>query len=448
MKKLSNGIVATLIILFICAQFVQLSVITLFYTILTAITILISLFFSKGLPKIFGIIMTVIGSIIMIYQQHPLDGWTEALTKNLPLICLIIIVPILGTPIELGKYHQQIAGFTVRFRQKPQFLYLFISGLFWLIAPITNVGSIYIIDAMLEKLNLPNALLGRVYVRGITAVHTWSPYFASVFLVVYSLQIPIYQYLPYGLILSFFQVLTAYLIFRYIEMYHVDFNSVHYDAQQNNKKLIELFLAIVFITGFIFILEPVIDINVSALISLIVLSCALVWAVYLRYTKYFLKELNKYLFTIFPNRANEINLLLSAGFFGVVLSDTPISGYINDMWKGLASISIFVLILTTIIIISILSFIGVHQIVTISMVVATVSYDDLGIHVIIMAMMLLSAWAVSTTLSPVSPIMPIVSGLLKENIYKIIVRWNLLYAITLTLIHTVIIYFTHLLWFS
>src|SRR5699024_134212 len=117
-------------------------------------------------------------------------------------------------PIGLGNYHQQIAGFTARFQDKPQFLYLFISGLFSLIAPITNVGSIFIIDARWEKLKLPNGLLGRVYVRGITSVHTWSPYFASVFLVVYSLQIPIYQYLPYGLLLSFFQVLTAFLIFK------------------------------------------------------------------------------------------------------------------------------------------------------------------------------------------------------------------------------------------
>src|SRR5699024_2169688 len=105
--------------------------------------------------------------------------------KNLPFICRIVDVTVLSILIEVRYYHQQIAGFTARFQDKPQFLYLFISGLFSLIAPITNVGSIFIIDAMLEKLKLPNALLGRVYVRGITSVHTWSPYFASVFLVVY-----------------------------------------------------------------------------------------------------------------------------------------------------------------------------------------------------------------------------------------------------------------------
>src|SRR5699024_8673728 len=102
--------------------------------------------------------------------------------------------------------------------------------------------------------------------------------------------------------------------------------------------------------------------------------------------------------------------------------------------------SVLLLIFMTIVIVSFLSFIGVHQIVTISTIVATVSYDDLGIHVITMAMMLLSAWAVSTSLSPVSPIMSIVSGLLKVNVYKIIVCWKLCYAVVIYIVYTVIIY--------
>src|SRR5699024_6399451 len=167
--------------------------------------------------------MVVFGSIILLYQQQPFDVWVNAFVKNLPLICLIIIVPILGIPIRYGNYNSQLINYILHFQQKPQFLYLVISGLFSLISPITNVGSLYIVHSMLKKLELPNPFLGRVYIRRFTSVHTWSPYFASVFLIVYSLQIPIYKFLPYGLLLSFFQVLTAFLIFRYIEMHYIKF---------------------------------------------------------------------------------------------------------------------------------------------------------------------------------------------------------------------------------
>ncbi|HLR51399.1 MAG TPA: hypothetical protein VK072_00800, partial [Candidatus Avamphibacillus sp.] len=79
---------------------------------------------------------------------------------------------------------------------------------------------------------------------------------------------------------------------------------------------------------------------------------------------------------------------------------------------------------------------------------ATVSYQALGIDVIVMAMMLLSAWQVSVTVSPVSPVIAIVTNIVKENPFKVILRWNVHYAITLALIHSVIIYLMHLLWFS
>src|SRR5699024_8244175 len=178
----------------------------------------------------------------------------------------------------------------------------------------------------------------------------------------------------------------------------------------------------------------------SVLIALIVFGFAFLWSVYLRTPTSFMTEINAYRKAIFPQKANEINLLLTAGLFGVVLAKTPVSNVINYVWGSLANVSVFVLILATIIIVAILSFLGVHQIVTVSTIIATVSYDALGIDVIIMAMMLLSAWAVSVTISPITPVITIVSSIIKENPLKIIVRWNLPYAICLALVHSLVIY--------
>lgn len=448
LKKISNFIVIVLIFLFIIEQLAQTSLGRYLYTIGTAIVIILSLIYSKGLPKIFGTVMILIGTVVLIFQQVSIDVWIEAITKNLPLVCLVIFVPILGIPIGLGNYHTHLAQLTNRLNEKPQWLYLFISGLFTLIGPITNLGSLYIIHSMLDKLKLPNNLLGRVYVRGFTSVHTWAPYYASVFLVVYSLGIPIYQFLPYGFLLSIFQVITAVLVFKFIEMRYVNIQFVRNENYTSTNKVYELFLVLVLLMGFIFLFEPIIPINASVLISLIVLFFSFIWSLYLKIPNHFTKEVNRYRKKIFPDRASEISLLLIAGFFGVVLSKTPIGHYLNVWWVLLSDISIFLLILLTIITIALFSFLGVHQIVTISAIIATISYEQLGIHVITMAMMLLSSWAVSTTVSPVTPVITVISNLLKENVYTIILRWNLLYAIVITIIHSTVIYFTHLFWLS
>src|SRR5699024_5763329 len=121
---------------------------------------------------------------------------------------------------------------------------------------------------------------------------------------------------------------------------------------------------------------------------------------------------------------------------------------INVIWEGLANVSVFVLILGTIIIVALLSFVGVHQIVTASTIIATVSYESLGIDVMSMAMTLLIAWRFSVTVSPVNPVISIVTSIIKENPFKIILRWNLPYALILAVVHSLVIYAIHLLWLS
>lgn len=447
MKKFSNNIFTILFILFVISQFYTPSMLIGLYSILSGIIVIISLFYSNGLSRLFGIIMAVISIVILLYDQASPSAWVEGITKNLPLVCMIAVVPVLGIPIRHGQYDEHLAGMTAKFQQRPHILYLMVSGLFTLIAPITNMGSLYIIHSMLEKLKLPKEFLGRVYVRGVTSVHTWSPYFASVFLVVYSLEIPIYQYLPYGLLLSFFQVLIAFLLFTYFEAKRITFDLVPPEQAYEKRKLLELFAVLILLTGFIFAFEPFISWNVSVLIALIVLLFATIWSVYLNEVKSFFVALRDYRKEIFPSKANEINLLLTAGLFGVVLARTPISGVIQKVWGSLANVSVFVVIIATILIIAMLSFIGVHQIVTVSTIIATVSYDALGIDVIVMGMTLLSGWAVSTTISPITPVVTIVTSLLRVNPFTLILRYNLHYALVLALVHSLVIYGLHLLWF-
>src|SRR5699024_9641127 len=138
------------------------------------------------------------------------------------------------------------------------------------------------------------------------SVHTWSPYFASVFLVVYSLNIPIYQYLPYGLLLSFFQIITGYFLFMYIEIQDMVFELGERKRDLHVKKLYELFAVLLLLTACIFVIEPIIPMNISVVISLTVFLFAILWAAYLKFPKHFFKEVNKYRKIIFPSRANEV----------------------------------------------------------------------------------------------------------------------------------------------
>src|SRR5699024_6291654 len=109
-------------------------------------------------------------------------------------------------------------------------------------------------------------------------------------------------------------------------------------GERSNRKLFELAAALILLTGFIYIFEPLVVLNVSVLISLIVLILSCFWGFYLSEGKAFFKELKEYMGNIFPQKSNEISLLLTAGFFGVVLAETPVASVINVIWEGLASV--------------------------------------------------------------------------------------------------------------
>src|SRR5699024_8237757 len=129
------------------------------YTILTIAVVVICLVYSSRLTRTFGIIMIVIACTILFNKSVSLDIWMNAITNNIALASLIIFVPILGIPISIGKYHDRLAHFAARYDGKSHLMYLFISFLYLIFAPLVNLGSIHIIDSMLKKLNLPKNLL-------------------------------------------------------------------------------------------------------------------------------------------------------------------------------------------------------------------------------------------------------------------------------------------------
>lgn len=444
LKKWGNALIVILVSLYIIDQLTAIPYITEINTVITMLVIVFAITYSRKLPKLFSSIMVIFGTIVLLIQGVNKDILIESVTKNLPLVCLIIIVPVLSIPIRLGKYNERIANFFSRYYKQPHILYMMTYSFFYLLGPITNLGSIHIIHSMVDKMKFPINFLGRIYTRGFSSINTWAPYFASVFLVVYYLEIPMYIFLPFGLLLSLFQFATASTLFTVHERKHVQLQKIEATGEDSKKKLLELLFALLLLISIIFIIEPFIPFNVSVLIILVAGVFAFIWSFYLKESRGFVTEVNEFRNGFMDKQANEVGLFLTAGFFGVVLANSPISKYIHFLWSEIANLSIILLILFTIILICVFSFIGVHQIVIVSSILASVSPAMLGIHEITFAMILLSAWAIASVLSPIAPMNVISSSLLNVNVFHMIFRWNIAYILLIIVIHTFVIYAVHL----
>jgi len=445
MRLLSNYLTITLIVLMLLNHVVNLSVLNIIIGSLTFIVICLVIYTSSRINQFFAVSMLLVSMCILIYQKAPMNFWFNAITNNLPLVSLIVLSPMLSIPVTLGKYDYYINNFILKYTKKANQLYFVISSLFFLLSPLLNLGSIHLIHSIINRLKLPKQFLGRVYIRAFFSASTWAPYFASVFLVIYYLKIPIKSYLGFGLILSIAQIIISYLLYTFWEDKNIDLKIPTANSDIRGVKVLEFIFVLIFIVCSIFLLEGIFETNIVVLITSIILIYTFIWTVYLRKITEFASHLKQFFRSIIPRSSNEIVLFLSAGFFAIVISHTHFGDFINVYWLRIGEVSIYLLIILTIIVISTISFTGIHHIVTISIILTTVDYNILGISDLTMAMILLSSYAMGAIVSPVSPANVIVANIINGSVYKVIIKYNLIYTIVTIIIHSIIIYLFYLL---
>jgi hypothetical protein len=440
MRILLNYLILTLLIIFIVKTIFDVTSLKIVISVLTLLVSLLSIFYSNRINKVFGSVLFLTAIFLLAFQKADLTTWIEGITKNLPLVGLIVVVPVLAIPIKLGQYDVKIVDFILRFVYKSHHLYFFISILFFILSPILNLGAIHLIHTMIKSLDLPKPFLGRVYVRSFFSAGTWAPYFASVYLVLYYLNLEIYDYIIYGLSLGFLQIIVSYFLFLIFEKRRIEISTTYGERKIDSRKLLELFFALLILVLGILIIERYSSGDIVVMITCMVVIFTTIWCLYLNQKKDFKTEAGLFLMTIIPNRANEIVIFISAGFFGYVISETYFGKYIESIWLFVADESVFLVIVFTILGVSIFSFLGIHQIVTISIILSSVNHNVVGINDIIMALTLLSSYVVSATISPVAPANIAVASLLQQNIYRLILKWNLSYVAVIIFVHSLTIY--------
>lgn len=440
MRLLTNYLTLSLLVLLLLYHVTHFPLLKSIIGVMTFLCIMFGINYSSKLNKFLANVMMIIGLSLLIYNGETFSFWLEALTKNLPLVCLIVLTPMLSIPVKLGQYDHNISNIILRYAKNTGQLYFFISNIFFVLSPLLNIGALHLIHSIVEKLKLPKKFLGRVYIRSFLSANLWAPYFISVFLVIYFLKIPLNDYVFYGLILAVAQILVSYLLFVLWEQNSIQIELTAVKGKVYLKKLIEFTVILILIICTIFLSEEISDMNITIIITIILTFFTIVWSLYLKQIRPFLLEAKQFFHHIIPRSSNEIVLFLSAGFFGAVISSTYLSSFINTVWQKLAEMSILITIIVTILTIMLFSFIGIHQIVTITIILTNISHQLAGVSNIVMAMTLLGAYSTGAIISPVSPANLVVANLINEGIYRLIIRYNLIFAIVICFIQSFIIY--------
>lgn len=433
-------------LLFLIQYFVQIDWLQLTVVFLSFLVFISSAKQANPIPRILGIIMMCGGMLIEWNKGTGMDGISNGIFLILPLLCLIILVPLISIPLRLGGWFHSISLLLQNLMHHPRKLYAGITGTLFLLSPILNLGSIRIMNDFLKDLKLPSAIFAKGYIVGFSTATLWSPYFASVSLILHYLTIPFKEFLLYGFSFSLLMLLTGNVMFYLWEKRHplsiAETTEIPLE-KEHRSHIYKLVLFIVLLMTICLIIERITNWSMMVIVSLLSIVIPLLSGLLSWNWKKIMPELKEYRDRTVPMFNNEITLFMSAGMLAFSLKGTNVMNSVSLFLNGMASQTFLLAAFGIILIVFILTYMGIHQIAVIGALAMQLNGAELGMSNNALAMILLLSWAISTAISPFSGLNLMVSRFAHLTGNQVGLRMNGIYLLAITFIGIAIISFIH-----
>lgn len=393
-------------------------------------------------PRGLGIVMMTAGVIIEWRKGTGAEGVSEGIFLILPLLSLITLAPLLSIPLRLGGYFESIAILLRNLLHEPKKLYAGITGTLFLLSPILSLGSVRIINEFLEELELPSAMSAKSYLVGFSTAVLWSPYFASVSLVLHYMNVSFKDYILYGIGLSILSLLVGNLLFAIWVKRHPVKESLSAKVpllKTHRNQLVKLVVFVVLLMGSCLLIESISHWSMIVIVCLVSIFVPLLFGIFSADKKQIIPPLVDFRDRTVPMMNNEIMLFMSAGMLAFAMKGTSVANGISSILTGLAHQSFLLFALAVMVLVLSVTYIGIHQIAAVGALAMQLNPAELGMSNLGLAMLLLLTWSISTALSPFSGLNLMVSRFAGISGVQVGLRANGLHLTLVALIGIVII---------
>jgi hypothetical protein len=356
-------------------------------------------------PRWLGIIMMTSGLLIEWKKGTGLNGISEGIFLILPLLSLITLAPLLSIPLRLGGYFKSISLLLRNLLQQPKKFYAGITGTLFFLTPILNLGSVRIINEFLEELKLPSALSAKGYLVGFSTAVMWSPYFASVSLVLHYLNIAYKDYIIFGIGLSLLSLVIGNILFAIWEKRHPlpkESGSLMALEKRDRNQLFKLVFFVIILIGSCLVIEYITNWSMIVIVCLVSILIPLLFGLQSKRWKELVPPLVDFRDRTILMLNNEIMLFMSAGMLAFAMKGTAAANGVSQFLTNLAQQSFILFALAVMVIVLSITYIGIHQIAAVGALAMQLNASEIGISNISLALLLLLTWSISTALSPFS----------------------------------------------
>ncbi|KKM10075.1 hypothetical protein SY88_15650 [Clostridiales bacterium PH28_bin88] len=393
---------------------------------------------STGPARRSGIALLAMGIFLMLASRATFVQWLSAFTKNAVILAVMLTVPILGLPLRYGGYFAPLEAFYTRYVYSRNRLYLLSSVMSLLIGVLLNFAVVPIVYQLSRGTSIEggNRIVSTAIVRGYGAAVFWAPGFISVGMMLHALNLEWTEILPTGLLLSALALGLGWLL----EMLRLKVFAAGTATPEGEepkvstidwRKLGELSMVGLILIVAILLVDLLTPFPVVNVIPLFAVFFPVAWSAAIGKKKDLKDEMTNYARSVLPNQRNDVVLFVSAGFFGAALQVSGLGERMAAVMQGLGGYFPGGPVAAILLSVIALGVIGVHPVIPITTYLANLNPAALAISSRVLAVTLISSWALGSGSSPFSGVNLLMSGQAGVTSTEIGLRWNLGYTLIL-----------------
>lgn len=419
---------------YLTSQFVDSELLPILVSLFATITVISYIPYLGRTPMIL-ISALLISSFLMLLNGDGLITLFHGMRENVGLLAIFIFVPLISLPIRTGQYLNYMNTVFNYYIKTSRQLYTYLKVTLLSIGSVMNLGTIPIMYHLTETSSFIDYRDTRIraLVRGFSLCFLWSPYFISIALILSYFDVTWVELFPYGFVFALAGfILGLFTMGKISEPIQIVENEGEVPIGKAKRKLIELLMIIIGMTVITMTIEHFVDLSVLTIIPIMAIVVSTIWSLFYQSPKAFGKELLDYTQGRLPKMGNELSLFIAAGVFGVAILDAGASDWIIYLIEASGINHLLILLPVLALVVNLLSFIGVHPIITNTALAITLSSSPLfaGDH-LLLSIGLLSGWMITILVSPLSATNLMVGNLTNTNSVHVGMKMNWQYALML-----------------
>lgn len=397
--------------------------------------------FARGLAALF----LSAGSWVVIRQGAGIGEYVLLFGEMIYLLAMFALVPLLTLPIKIGGYGESIRNMLMHRVSSMGQIHRLVTSVSFLLGTFLNVATIPLMHPIVKllssslRISHETRFVSAAILQSFTLPIMWTPVSGVVGVIVDATGVRWLSIFPFLLLLSIVGLMLNWILFRlpfpWLNPYEMEGADKNFETEAPPepgtpyaKTLLQIVAAIILLIMTVLFIDLLSGLGMVVVVTLVSFPYAFGWSLFLGRGRKLLRETRSYFQLQLPKMSESFLVFLSAGFFLRSLQysgiDVVLNGFVVEWsrWGGalglVAGLPLLVIFL---------AFLGIHPVLTTTLLAASLRPELLGIPVEKMAGALLGGTMLTFMIGPYSGSVGLLSTINGESPFRIS-SWNSVFA--------------------